>query len=88
MKEGRQTSYQLHKSRNEVWAIIRGEGIVYIEGKKRIIGSGEAIVIKAGTKHGLYAVADLELIETQLGKPLTESDIIRVEKEWDPKRDE
>lgn len=84
LNAGKQISYQFHHHRSEVWTIANGLGIVYIDGSKRVIEAGETVSIGAGVKHGLHAVSDLELIETQFGYPLIEEDIVRLELDWNP----
>ncbi|GHU64145.1 mannose-1-phosphate guanylyltransferase [Clostridia bacterium] len=80
---GKQISYQYHEHRSEVWTITSGTGIVYIDGEKQEVKAGETVSIRAGVKHALHAIGDLELIETQFGTPLIEEDIIRLEMEWE-----
>jgi mannose-1-phosphate guanylyltransferase len=84
INEGRQISYQVHDHRKEIWTIVEGEGILYLDGKKQKVGCGDVATIEAGVKHGLHALTDLSVIEVQFGKPLLEEDIIRVELEWSP----
>ena len=38
--------------------------------------------INIGDKHGIKAFDDITMIEVQIGKPLIEEDIIRIEKDW------
>ena len=82
VNEGMQISYQFHEHRNEVWTIISGEGIVYLDGIKRTVSSGDVIQITKGMKHGIKAIAELEMIEVQLGEHLVEEDIVRLELNW------
>jgi len=81
---GEQISYQIHTHRKEIWTIIKGRGILYFEGEKREIEAGVTIDIDIEKKHGIYAITELELIETQFGFPLIEEDIIRLEYDWAP----
>ncbi|MBN7774053.1 sugar phosphate nucleotidyltransferase [Clostridium aminobutyricum] len=82
LNEGKQISYQYHNCRSEVWTIVAGQGIVYIDNKKKAVKPGDVIQIATGVKHGMKALTELELIEVQLGKNLVEEDIIRLEMEW------
>jgi mannose-1-phosphate guanylyltransferase len=84
INEGKQISYQVHDHRKEIWTIVEGEGILYLDGKKQKVGCGDVATIEAGVKHGLHALTDLSVIEVQFGKPLIEEDIIRVQLEWSP----
>lgn len=82
LKAGGQISYQYHNHRKEVWTIIRGEGLLYKEGSKTKVHSGDVITISEGEKHGIMGVTDMEMIEVQLGGKLVEDDIIRLEMDW------
>lgn len=78
----RQISYQYHHHREEVWTIIRGEGLLYLDDKKINMAAGDVVKISEGQKHGILALTNLEIIEVQLGNPLIEEDIVRLEMEW------
>lgn len=80
-KDG-QISYQYHRCRKEVWTIISGEGLLYLEGHKKVVKQGDTIEVEMGTRHGLKAITELEMIEVQLGKNLVEEDIIRLQYDW------
>lgn len=82
LNKGQQISYQYHNHRKEIWSIIRGEGILYYNGEKRVVKAGDVVNLKEKEKHGIMAVDDLEIIEVQLGSPLVEDDIIRLEYDW------
>ena len=84
LEKDKQISYQYHNHRSEVWTIIRGEGIVYLDGEKIHVVVGETISISSGMKHGIYAVEDLDVIEIQFGAPLVEDDVVRLEMDWAP----
>lgn len=83
IEEGKQISYQYHKKRKEIWTIISGEGILYLEGQKRKITIGDVVRVDEMVKHGLKAISELELIEVQIGSELIEEDIVRIEMEWE-----
>ena len=78
----KQISYQYHNKRREIWTVIAGKGILYIEGEKRPVHAGDSISIEVGEKHGIHALTRLELIEVQMGFPLIEEDIVRIEYDW------
>ena len=80
--QGKQFSYQYHEHRKEIWIITSGEGILNLEGEKREVRVGDTITIEIGQKHGLLATTELELIEIQMGTPLIEEDIVRLEMNW------
>ncbi|SHN86974.1 sugar phosphate nucleotidyltransferase [Desulfitobacterium chlororespirans] len=75
-------SYQVHGMRTEVWTITSGNGLFACDGKIYPVKSGDVLHIPGGTKHGLKAISDLELIEVQSGINLIEEDITRIYLFW------
>jgi len=77
-------SYQYHKKRSETWVIIKGEGIVTIEGKNTNISQGDTIVIPKTSKHRIENTGNDKLIfiEVQTGTYFGEDDIIRIEDDY------
>jgi mannose-6-phosphate isomerase len=77
-------SYQYHKLRSETWVIIKGEGIITIEGKNKKISQGNTIVIPKGSKHRIENKGNDKLIfiEVQTGEYFGEDDIIRIEDDY------
>lgn len=82
LNKGKQISYQYHNCRSEVWTIVAGKGIVYIDGEKKEVKAGDVIKFEIGMRHGMKALTELEMIEVQLGDNLVEEDIVRLEMEW------
>jgi mannose-1-phosphate guanylyltransferase len=82
IEEGKQISYQYHAHRKEVWTILSGEGILYLDGVKSKVSVGDVIKIDENMKHGIKAVTQLEIIEVQIGDKLEEEDIVRINMEW------
>ncbi|KGR73991.1 sugar phosphate nucleotidyltransferase [Ureibacillus sinduriensis] len=80
---GKNLSYQYHLHRNEVWTIIKGEGIFVQSGRLQVVRPGDVLQIPIGNKHALKAVTDLEMIEVQTGSQLLEEDIVRVFMTWE-----
>ena len=76
-------SYQVHGMRTEVWTITSGNGLFACNDKIYPVKSGDVLHIPGGTKHGLKAISDLELIEVQSGINLIEEDIIRIYLSWE-----
>lgn len=76
-------SYQVHDMRTEVWTITSGNGLFACSDKIYPVKSGDVLNIPGGTKHGLKAVSDLELIEVQSGINLIEDDITRIYLTWE-----
>ena len=66
--------YHSHDHRDEVWTIIAGEGTVLLDEEDRRVKLGDNIVMKAGTKHTIFARTQLQLIEVQIGEEISVSD--------------
>ncbi len=82
LEPGKQISYQYHECRKEIWTIISGEGILYLDGIKSRVGVGDVVKISENMKHGIKAETEMEIIEVQIGTKMTEDDIVRIEMEW------
>ncbi len=82
-KDGAALSYQRHNFRKEIWTVIDGEGLLYIEGAYRKVKRGDVIDIEAGQLHAVKAISNLRIIEIQIGSNLLESDIERISFDWD-----
>jgi len=80
---GKNLSYQMHHHRSEVWTIIKGEGEFALNGEIRRVKQGDVLEIPVGSKHGLKAITDLEIIEVQTGTQLIEEDIVRIYMSWE-----
>lgn len=74
---GKETSYQLHHNRSEVWTVVEGEGWYALDGQVHPINAGEVAFIPVGHWHALKAKTRLTMIEVQSGHPLIEEDIER-----------
>ncbi|WP_394172458.1 sugar phosphate nucleotidyltransferase [Guptibacillus hwajinpoensis] len=81
--KGKNISYQLHTRRSEVWTILKGEGLFALNGEIRFVKAGDVLQVPVGSKHGIKALTDLELIEVQTGSELIEGDIERLFLTWD-----
>ncbi len=82
LNAGKRISYQYHNHRKEIWSIVHGKGLVYLEGKKTEVSAGDVIKVEVKQKHAIMAITDLEIIEVQIGVPLTEEDIVRLSYAW------
>ena len=74
-------SVQSHNHRSEHWVVISGTATVYLDGEKITLSVGESINIPVKSVHSLQNThkEDLEVLEVQFGKHLSEDDIIRYE---------
>ncbi len=82
IKAGCNISYQYHLLREEVWTVVDGEGLIAIDGELRRVVRGDVVRIKAGVKHSVQALTNLQIIEVQSGQELSEEDITRFEWKW------
>jgi mannose-1-phosphate guanylyltransferase len=82
IKSGKNTNYQVHAQRDEIWTFIDGAGELLIDGHIRNVRVGDVAYITRGQKHAIKAITDLHFIEVQIGEELTEEDSNRFEWEW------
>ena len=77
-------SYQYHMKRAETWTIIKGQGIVTIDGVDQKVRKWESIKINKQAKHRIFNNGDTTLIfiEVQTGIYFGEDDIIRIEDDY------
>jgi mannose-1-phosphate guanylyltransferase len=75
-------SLQYHNYRDEHWIILSGNGLVRIRDELFKAIPDSNFVIRRGEKHKIANTGkeNLTLIEIQIGKILSEDDIIRFEK--------
>lgn len=71
---GKSMSYHCHQERAEVWAVLSGEGIAVLDGKREKVSAGDVIQLPRGHRHSLEALSDLDVIEIQIGKSIEDSD--------------
>ncbi len=83
INQGQKISYQYHNNRQEIWTVIRGEGVLFMDGNKSIVKAGDTIKIEQGIPHGILAEQTMEILELQLGNPLVEEDIVRLDFDWE-----
>jgi mannose-6-phosphate isomerase len=87
VKPGGILSYQYHFKRNETWIVVKGEGVVKINGIESTKKYGNIITISAFDNHRIRneKEEDLVFIEIQTGEYFGEDDIVRLEDEYDRK---
>ncbi len=83
LRSGANMSYHQHLFREEVWTVIRGRGLLAIDGGLAMVTAGDVIRIRPGQWHAFLAEEDLAAIEVQRGSNLSEADCIRRFQEWD-----
>ena len=77
MKAGESMNYHSHKNRDEVWVITSGSGMTIVDGMEQAVSAGDVITMQAGCRHVVKAETDMELIEVQLGKDISNDDKMR-----------
>ena len=80
--KGKNISYQRHKYRDEVWTIVKGNGIFVLDDNEKNIKPNDVLYIPRMSKHSIKAIDDVEIVEVQLGEKFSEDDIERFEYNW------
>ena len=83
LSPGHHMNYHSHEYRNEVWTVIGGRGAAIVNGAPRKIKTGDVVTMAAGVKHTVIAETELEMIEVQMGKDISEKDKIVYEYDFD-----
>ena len=81
---GKRLSYQRHERRSEHWFVVRGSGIVTLDGDEIPVAAGTAIDIPLGGAHRIANAGNepLVFIEVQHGSYFGEDDIVRLEDDF------
>ncbi len=79
-----QISLQSHDHRCEHWVVVKGEGVVVLNGQKTVLLEGGSISIMRKEKHCLVNTGNVPLmvIEVQTGALLAEGDIVRYDDKY------
>ena len=77
-------SLQKHKHRSEHWIVLNGEADIVIDNKIMLLKESESAFVPANKKHKITnnLSQPLIILETQLGKILSEEDIIRYDLDY------
>ena len=81
---GRRLSYQRHEHRAEHWFVVRGAGVVTLEGVDRPVSAGDAVDVAPRQPHRMTNTGDEDLVfvEVQHGESFGEDDIERLEDDF------
>lgn len=81
---GKRLSYQRHENRAEHWFVVRGEGLVTLDGKEIPVKVGSTVDVAMRAAHRMQNTGTDELvfIEVQHGRSFEESDIVRIEDDF------
>jgi len=84
---GQRLSLQSHNHRAESWTIVRGNALVTIGDKEFTLKEGQNILIPIGERHRLSnpGKKELVIVEVQMGKYLSEDDIVRYDDDYNRK---
>ncbi|RLA83309.1 MAG: mannose-6-phosphate isomerase [Deltaproteobacteria bacterium] len=84
VKPGARLSLQRHRRRSEHWYIVRGRGIVTLDGREIPVEAGSSVDIPRGSAHRIANTGgeDLVFIEVQRGDYFGEDDIERLEDDY------
>ena len=82
VKKGEMLSLQYHEKRAEDWVIVRGSGLMHLDGKEYEVRAGDHVHIPTGSRHTVTAAEELEFVETQTGSYLGEDDIVRIKDKY------
>ena len=84
VKPGARLSLQYHGHRSEEWIVVRGNGYAVINGEEIRVRAGSHLHIGVGDVHRIANDGEdtLVFIEVALGTKLSESDIVRVEDDY------
>ena len=81
---GKRLSYQRHAHRSEHWFVVRGTGVVTVDGEDRQLTAGQAVDVPVGAAHRMTntGAGELVFVEVQHGESFAEDDIERLEDDF------
>lgn len=84
VRPGKRLSYQRHARRSEHWFVVRGTGVVTLDGAEVPLETGQHVDVPCGAAHRMENTgdADLVFIEVQHGEYFGEDDIVRLEDDF------
>lgn len=84
VRPGKRLSYQRHAKRAEHWFVVRGEGVVVLDGEERPVGPASTVDVGLGVAHRMANTGDDDLVfvEVQHGSYFGEDDIERIEDDF------
>jgi mannose-1-phosphate guanylyltransferase len=74
LNPGHSMNYHSHKNRDEVWVVLSGKGKTIVDKEEKNVSTGDVVVMKAGSKHTIFADTELKLIEVQIGEAINVAD--------------
>ena len=80
IKSGKSISCHLHNHRSKIWTVVKGKGMMVLDGDTFELSPGQTIPIAKRQLHAVKAMTELEIIEIQLGTNLHDDDIEQFER--------
>lgn len=62
LRPGKATEEHIHKKSEEVYYLLKGQGLMFISGKSRRVKVGDAIIIRPGKRHYIKNIGRQELV--------------------------
>lgn len=85
VRPGKRLSYQRHARRSEHWFVVKGTGVVTLDGETVRVEPGVAVDVPVGVAHRIEntdQASDLVFVEVQHGDYFGEDDILRLEDDY------
>lgn len=82
IEEGKNISYRMHSSREEVWTIVKGDGEFIQNGNFMRVKAGNVLHLPMKTLHSIRASSDLEIIVVQSGVEQERNQLIELYQTW------
>jgi len=81
---GQRLSYQRHSRRAEHWFVVRGEGVVTLDGTDIKVTRGDTVDVGLGAAHRIRNTGSgpLVFVEVQHGDYFGEDDIVRLDDDY------
>ena len=81
---GQRLSYQRHSRRAEHWFVVRGAGVVTLDGQEIDVRRGDTIDVGLGAAHRIRntGTEPLVFVEVQHGDYFGEDDIVRLDDDY------
>ena len=77
------TSYHFHRKKDETFYVQFGRLEIVINGVETMLHSGQALRVRAGTKHqARLSSGEIEARVIEISTPHKEEDVIRIDREW------
>lgn len=81
VRKGHRLSYQYHLLRSEFWKVVSGKVQVVLNGRKKMLRTGDSVPVPLKAKHRIEGITDSVVLEIAYGK-FDESDIVRCDDDY------